>query len=211
MVSIIVVASAGHALRLMTGIPARERHRGKQASRPACWCTAGRWTRRGRRRSRDAPEGSTAAHGKNVLRPLTEGGHEVTLRSAFEHVEVPAAVRPVDDAALHAQEREVLLSIDDALDQRSRLFRRLQGQRRMPEQPDVVLGEKARQRVAALAAPFGAQDRHAPTTGTARHPEQRRLRVAGCPAVCVHCEVGRIRPSAIPDVGTYQRRPCGRP
>src|SRR3954452_20094818 len=117
----------------------------------------------------------------------------VNLRYAFERVEAPAAVRPVDDAALHAQKRELLLSGDDALDQGRCLPGRLQRQRRMPQQRDVVLSQEAGQCVPALTASFGTQDRHRlPAARAACHPEKRRpgVRRVG-PAAYVHRPDGR--------------------
>jgi hypothetical protein len=83
---------------------------------------AGRLGRVGRR-GRDATEARATAHRQHVLRPPAQRGDDVALGLALEDVEVPRTVRPVDDAALHAQQRQRLLARDHAVDDRRGLAR----------------------------------------------------------------------------------------
>ena len=115
----------------------------EQAAGPAVGVLEAGGLGRVRGRGRDPAERGAAAHGENVLRPLAQVSHDVALRTALERVEPPAAVRAVDDAALDAEQREGLLARDDPLEQLGGLPRRLERERRVPQQPHPVLSRNS--------------------------------------------------------------------
>ena len=152
MVSIIVVASIRRALRLITGMPLRERSSGS-AGLPALFVYC---------RPAVDSEGLGAAAGippkaaqlpmaRGILGPVTELGHDVAL-GLPSNMSKPPCRRAVDDA-LDAQDREgcspaTMRSISAAA------CRGVSSERRIPEQLDVVLVEEAGQRIAAPPRAF---------------------------------------------------------